>query len=58
MCVCVCKTLPLRVGYTHPCTVSAGGHSSSLELFPTELPVKLDIRLDQLDVPASIFKLW
>ena len=32
----------------------AGGHSISLGLCPTKLPVKWDIRLGQLDVPALI----
>ena len=32
----------------------AGGHSISLGLCPTKLPVKWDIRLGQLDVPAPI----
>ena len=37
--------------------LDAGGHSISLGLCPTKLPVKWDIRLGQLDVPApfSIF---
>ena len=30
----------------------AGGHSTSLGLCPTKLPVKWDIQLGQLDVPA------
>ena len=34
----------------------AGGHSISLGLCPTKLPVKWDIQLGQLDVPATIFK--
>ena len=33
---------------------SAGGHSTSLGLCPTKLPVKWDIQLGQLDVPASV----
>ena len=33
----------------------AGGHSISLGLCPTKLPVKWDIRLGQLDVPAPFF---
>ena len=33
----------------------AGGHSISLGLSPTKLPVKWDIQLGQLDVPASAF---
>ena len=32
----------------------AGGHSTSLGLCPTKLPVKWDIQLGQLDVPASV----
>ena len=34
----------------------AGGHSISLGLCPTKLPVKRDIQLGQLDVPA--IRLW
>ena len=33
----------------------AGAHSISLGLCPTKLPVKWDIQLGQLDVPASGF---
>ena len=48
--VCVC----VRSGRT-PCHhFSAGGHSTSLGLCPTKLPVKWDIQLGQLDVPASV----
>ena len=36
--------------------VKQGGHSISLGLCPTKLPVKRDIQLGQLDVPATIFK--
>ena len=61
--VCVC------VDHPHRCKTSfclfcvlinnflamyAGGHSISLGLCPTKLPVKRDIRLGQLDVPAPI----
>ena len=47
-CVCVehlnrCKTSTFLI---------AGGHSISLGLCPTKLPVKWDIQLGQLDVPA------
>ena len=55
MCVCVnhlnrCKTsLVFRFGYSQQ---YAGGHSISLGLCPTKLPVKWDIQLGQLDVPA------
>ena len=34
----------------------AGGHSISLGLCPTKLPVKRDIQLGQLDIPA--IRLW
>ena len=34
--------------------IFAGGHSISLGLCPTKLPVKWDIQLGQLDVPASV----
>ena len=33
--------------------LNAGGHSISLGLCPTKLPVKWDIQLGQLDVPAN-----
>ena len=36
------------------CTFHAGGHSISLGLCPTKLPVKWDIQLGQLDVPALV----
>ena len=35
--------------------VAAGGHSISLGLSPTKLPVKLDFQFGQLDVPAIRF---
>ena len=35
-------------------TMFAGGHSISLGLCPTKLPVKWDIQLGQLDVPAPV----
>ena len=38
---------------TLPPNLLAGGHSTSLGLCPTKLPVKRDIQLGQLDVPAS-----
>ena len=42
------------------CTFHAGGHSISLGLCPTKLPVKWDIQLGQLDVPALVsnFRQW
>ena len=39
---------------TNPFFSSAGGHSTSLRLCPTKLPVKWEIQLGQLDVPASV----
>ena len=63
--LCVCHTLVLRV--FHVLTFStvtearstfsteAGGHGISLGLCPTKLPVKWDIQLGQLDVPARSF---
>ena len=50
-CVCVRSD---RMPCHHPFGFSAGGHSTSLGLCPTKLPVKWDIQLGQLDVPASV----
>lgn len=47
------RTLPDSHIFTHHDVISAGGHSTSLGLRPTKLPVKWDIQLGQLDVPAS-----
>ena len=52
LCVCVCQPLYLRVSTVHLPPFRAGGHSISLGLCPTKLPVKWDIQLGQLDVPA------
>ena len=57
VCVCVkhlhrCKTSILRSGLHVIFITIAGGHSISLGLCPTKLPVKWDIQLGQLDVPA------
>ena len=47
-----CKTSILRSGLHVIFITIAGGHSISLGLCPTKLPVKWDIQLGQLDVPA------
>ena len=56
-CVCVCVCVErLNRGKTSTFSFlakfNAGGHSISLGLCPTKLPVKWDIQLGQLDVPA------
>ena len=47
--VCVCGVAEYPVT-----TINSRGHSTSLGLCPTKLPVKWDIQLGQLDVPASV----
>ena len=41
-------------GFSFCQIVQAGGHSISLGLCPTKLPVKWDIQFGQLDVPALV----
>ena len=48
VCVCVSNSVPK----SDQLQSTAGGHSTSLGLCPTKLPVKWDIQLGQLDVPA------
>ena len=59
MCVCVCAPCSHRDSFdlcTELSSFRAGGHSISLGLCPTKLPVKWDIQLGQLDVPATILR--
>ena len=54
-CVCVCVSSSVPKSDSQKASkpiLKAGGHSTSLGLCPTKLPVKWDIQLGQLDVPA------
>ena len=59
VCLCVCVTHLNRCKTSAQFVLlfmnSAGGHSISLGLCPTKLPVKWDIQCGQLDVPAPFF---
>ena len=56
VCVCVCTPWnhrdPFGLFLLLVSSFAAGGHSISLGLCPMKLPVKWDIQLGQLDVPA------